>query len=524
MVSETTENLTTYYNKNGKVIYTEEKLPGDKGVKITEKTKDYDLEIIEKDGSLKIIHHTKNENGTAKGTEEFKYNENSKLFENKSSEEGPVLKSVKYDAKNHSWTIKDAKGKKVDSQNNGVEKSHKVRNIVAGTTLAGAGIALIGRGIYELSNKDDEDKVGTIAEDGTLTLDGKSYPENADGTYTIDGKKYKVEDGKLVEVVDTPDDDGKTTKVTLDGKEGTIAEDGTLTLDGKPYPKDTDGTYTIGDKKYKVEDGKLVEVVDTPDDNGETGGAAPDESPEVKGTIDDKEYTIKDGKVSVDGAELTPDENGHYKIGDDKYKIEDGKLVKVEPEEPAKTDTGTDAAQSDDSQTGGGRTGGSASGTTGSQTGGRTDGSASGTTGTTHNDTSRPVTTRPSERSEESRVNSARHSAQSGESRANSVRHSAQSEESRANSARHSAQSGESRANSVRHSERSEESRHTGNTPVTGVTEPTEAQKQVANALQNEISGISTQADVKAFFAKLDSAVKTGQITIKQCDELMHQV
>ena len=104
------------------------------------------------------------------------------------------------------------------------------------------------------------------------------------------------------------------------------------------------------------------------------------------------------------------------------------------------------------------------------------------------------------------------------------ARHSEQSEESRVNSARHSAQSEESRVNSVRHSERSEESRHTGNTPVTDVTDPTEDQKQVAKTLQDEISGISTQADVKAFFAKLDSAVKTGQITIKQCDELMHQV
>ena len=270
-----------------------------------------------------------------------------------------------------------------------------------------------------------------------------------------------------------------------------------MTLDGKKYPKDTDGTYTIGDKKYKVEDGKLVEVVDTPNDNGETGGTAP-ETTDVTGTIGDKEYIIKDGKVSVDGEELTPDENGHYKIGDDKYKIEDGKLVKVEPEEPAKTDTDTDAAQSDDSQTGGGRTdgsssgttgsqggrrtggstsgttgsqggrrtGGSASGTTGSQGGGRTGGSTSGNTGATHNDTSRPVTTP--------------------------------------------------------HSEQSEESRHTGNTPVTDVTEPTEEQKQVAKTLQDEISSVSTEVHARAFVEKLESAVKTGQITPRQGDELMN--
>ena len=516
---------TVFYNEDGVDIAVNEVIPT--GFQRTEFSKDYDLEIQRdlngnnKKATIKYHKgHEPKENGTKIAIKEYSY-EDGKFV---SKKDGEVVETLDYDAKNHSWTIKDAKGKKVDSQNN-MKKSHKVRNFVAGTTLACVAIGLIGRGIYELSNKDDEDKVGTIAEDGTLTLDGKSYPENADGTYTIDGKKYKVEDGKLVEVVDTPDDDGKTTKVTLGDQEGTIDKNtGTITIGDTEYPKNPDATYNINGKTYKLEGNKLVEVVDTPDDNGETGGADPDESPEVKGTIGDKEYIIKDGKVSVDGEELTPDENGHYTIGDDKYKIEDGKLVKVEPEESAKTDT--DATQSDDSQTGGGNTGDSSSGTTGSQTGGRTDGSTSRTadsqaggrtdgstsrtTGTTHNDTSRPVTIRPSERREESRVNSARHSAQSEESRVNSVRPSERREESRANSVRHSAQSGESR--------------HTGNTPVTGVTEPTEAQKQVANALQNEISNISTQADVKAFFAKLDSAVKTGQITIKQCDELMHQV
>ena len=581
---------TVFYNEDGVDIAVNEVIPT--GFQRTEFSKDYDLEIQRdlngnnKKATIKYHDgHEPKENGTKITSKEYSY-EDGKFV---SKKDGNVVETLEYDAKNHSWTIKDAKGKKVDSQNN-MKKSHKVRNFVAGTTLAGVAIGLIGRGIYELSNKDDEDKVGTIAEDGTLTLDGKSYPENADGTYTIDGKKYKVEDGKLVEVVDTPDDDGKTTKVTLGDQEGTIDKNtGTITIDGTEYPKNPDDTYNINDKTYKLEGNKLVEVVDTPDDNGETGGADPDESPEVKGTIDDKEYTIKDGKVSVDGEELTPDENGHYTIGDDKYKIEDGKLVKVEPEESAKTDT--DVTQSDDSQTGGGntgdsssgttgsqsggRTGGSASGTTGSQAGGRTGGSASGTTGsqagggntgdsssgttgsqtggrtdgstsrttgsqtggrtdgstsrtagsqaggrtdgstsrttgTTHNDTSRPVTTRPSAQSEESRVNSARPSAQSEESRANSVRHSAQS--------------GESRANSVRHSERSEESRHTGNTPVTGVTEPTETQKQLANALQNEISGISTEADARAFFEKLKSALEKGQITTLQSDELLNLV
>ncbi len=451
LVSETTENLTKYYNKNGDVICTKEILPGDKGVKITEKTKDYDLEIIEKDGSLKIIHHTKNENGTAKGTEEFKYSEKNKVYEN-TSPEGTVFKTVEYDAKNHKWTIRDGEGKKLDSQNN-MKESHIKRNIGIG-----AGVLALGGGIYGVSKLTKSD-------------DDKDVKQPAKPTAKQTSKKT------------TPAPKAET-KVTLDDKEGTIAEDGTLILDGKKYPKDTDGTYTIGDKKYKVEDGKLVEVVDTPDDNGETGGAAPDESPEVKGTIDGKEYTIKDGKVSVDGAELTPDENGHYKIGDDKYKIEDGKLVKVEPEESAKTDTDTDATQSDDSQAGGGKTGGSASGTTGSQGGGRTGGSASGTTGsqgggrtgsstsgttgTTHNDTSRPVTTP--------------------------------------------------------RSEQSEESRHADNTPVTRVTEPTQAQKQVANDLQNEIANIKTQEELKAFFAKAISAYNAGKITLMQLDVLKTQV
>ena len=461
-------NQTKYYNPKGEVIAEQEIT--DHGIKRTEKSKDYDLDVLFNslgEGEKITIKYHEDKKGNTAEPEEFTYNKDSKVFENKGPE-GTVFKTVEYDAKNHKWTIKDAEGKKIDSQNN-MKESHIKRNIGIG-----AGVLALGGGIYGVSKlvkSDDDKEVKQPAKPIAKQTPKKTTPAP------------KAE-----------------TKVTLDGKEGTIAEDGTLILDGKKYPKDTDGTYTIGDKKYKVEDGKLVEVVDTPDDNGETGGAAPDESPEVKGTIDGKEYTIKDGKVSVDGEELTPDENGHYKIGDDKYKIEDGKLVKVEPEEPAKTDTGTDAAQSDDSQAGGGRTGGSASGTTGSQGDGRTGGSTSGTTGsqgggrtgsstsgttgsqiggrtggsttrttgTTHNDTSRPVTTP--------------------------------------------------------HSERSEESRHTGNTPVTGVTDPTQAQKQVAKTLQDEISGISTQADVKAFFTKLTSAVKNGQITIMQSDELLNLV
>ena len=461
-------NQTKYYNSKGEVIAEQEIT--DHGIKRTEKSKDYDLDVLFNslgEGEKITIKYHEDKKGNAAEPEEFTYNKDSKVFENKGPE-GTVFKTVEYDAKNHKWTIKDAEGKKIDSQNN-MKESHIKRNIGIG-----AGVLALGGGIYGVSKlvKSDDDK----------EVEQPAKPA-----------------AKPAPKKDTPAPKAET-KVTLDDKEGTIAEDGTLILDGKKYPKDTDGTYTIGDKKYKVEDGKLVEVVDTPDDNGKTGGAAPDESPEVKGTIDGKEYIIKDGKVSLGGSELTPDENGHYKIGDDKYKIEDGKLVKVEPEEPAKTDTGTDAAQSDDSQAGGGRTGGSASGTPGSQIGGstggstsgttgsqggrrtggsasgttgsqggrRTGGSTSGTTGTTHNDTSRPVTTP--------------------------------------------------------HSEQSEESRHTGNTPVTGVTEPTEAQKQVAKTLQDEISGISTQADVQAFFTKLTSAVKNGQITIMQSDELLNLV
>ena len=465
LLQEVEGNKTKYYNPKGEVIAEQEIT--DHGIKRTEKSKDYDLDVLLNslgEGEKITIKYHEDKKGNTAEPEEFIYNKDKNVYENMGPE-GTVFKTVEYDAKNHKWTIKDSEGKKIDSQNN-MKESHIKRNIGIG-----AGVLALGGVAYGISKfvKSDDDK---------------EVEQPAKPTAKPAPKK------------DTPAPKAET-KVTLDGKEGTIAEDGTLTLDGKKYPKDTDGTYTIGDKKYKVEDGKLVEVVDTPNDNGETGGTAP-ETTDVTGTIGDKEYIIKDGKVSVDGEELTPDENGHYKIGDDKYKIEDGKLVKVEPEEPAKTDTDTDAAQSDDSQTGGGRTdgsssgttgsqggrrtggstsgttgsqggrrtGGSASGTTGSQGGGRTGGSTSGNTGATHNDTSRPVTTP--------------------------------------------------------HSEQSEESRHTGNTPVTDVTEPTEEQKQVAKTLQDEISSVSTEVHARAFVEKLESAVKTGQITPRQGDELMN--
>ena len=457
-------NQTKYYNSKGEVIAEQEIT--DHGIKRTEKSKDYDLDVLFNslgEGEKITIKYHEDKKGNAAEPEEFTYNKDSKVFENKGPE-GTVFKTVEYDAKNHKWTIKDAEGKKIDSQNN-MKESHIKRNIGIG-----AGVLALGGGIYGVSKlvkSDDDKEVEQPAKPAAKPAPKKDTPAP------------KVE-----------------TKVTLGDKEGTIAEDGTLILDGKKYPKDTDGTYTIGDKKYKVEDGKLVEVVDTPDDNGETGGAAPDESPEVKGTIDGKEYTIKDGKVSVDGAELTPDENEHYKIGDAKYKIEDGKLVKVEPEEPAKTDTGTDAAQSDDSQTGGGRTGGSTSGTTGSQVGGRTGGSTSGTTG--------------------SQIGGRTGGSASGTTGSQGGRRTGGS----ASGTTGTTHNDTSRSVTTPRSEQSEESRHTGNTPVTGVTEPTEAQKQVAKTLQDEISGISTQADVQTFVEKLESAVKTGQITPRQGDEL----
>ena len=474
LVSETTENLTTYYNKNGKVIYTEEKLPGDKGVKITEKTKDYDLEIIEKDGSLKIIHHTKNENGTAKGTEEFKYSEKNKVYEN-TSPEGNVLKTVAYDVKNHSWTIRDGEGKKLDSQNN-MKESHIKRNIGIG-----AGVLALGGIVYGFATSGDDKDVEQSA---------KAIAEQTAKAIAEQAAKVKAEQAANAKA---------ETKVTLGDKEGTIAEDGTLTLDGKPYPKDTDGTYTIGDKKYKVENGKLVEVVDTPDDNGETGGAAPDESPEVKGTVDGKEYTINsDGSATIGGHMYEKESDGYYHTEDGSiYGIgEDGKLVKID-----KTQTGSDGSQAGSAgsatQTGSDSAQSGNTGATSQQT---------GNTNTTGNNTHVTAPAQPADSSVSTRTTGTTHNDTSVTTRHTNV------------------PAEESRVNSTRPSERSEESRHTGNTPETGVTEPTEEQMQVAKTLQDEISSISTQADVKAFFAKAISAYNAGKITLMQLDVLKTQV
>ena len=474
LVSETTENLTTYYNKNGKVIYTEEKLPGDKGVKITEKTKDYDLEIIEKDGSLKIIHHTKNENGTAKGTEEFKYSEKNKVYEN-TSPEGNVLKTVAYDVKNHSWTIRDGEGKKLDSQNN-MKESHIKRNIGIG-----AGVLALGGIVYGFATSGDDKDVEQSA---------KAIAEQTAKAIAEQAAKVKAEQAANAKA---------ETKVTLGDKEGTIAEDGTLTLDGKPYPKDTDGTYTIGDKKYKVENGKLVEVVDTPDDNGETGGAAPDESPEVKGTVDGKEYTINsDGSATIGGHMYEKESDGYYHTEDGSiYGIgEDGKLVKID-----KTQTGSDGSQAGSAgsatQTGSDSAQSGNTGATSQQT---------GNTNTTGNNTHVTAPAQPADSSVSTRTTGTTHNDTSVTTRHTNV------------------PAEESRVNSTRPSERSEESRHTGNTPETGVTEPTEEQMQVAKTLQDEISSISTQADVKAFFTKAISAYNAGKITLMQLDVLKTQV
>lgn len=470
LVSETTENLTKYYNKNGDVICTKEILADNKGVKITEKTKDYDLEVIQTtshDDILKIKHHTKNKNGTAKGTEEFKYNENSKLFENKSSEEGPVLKSVEYDADKHSWTIRDGEGKKLDSQNN-MKESHIKRNIGIG-----AGVLALGGIVYGFATSGDDKDVEQSA---------KAIAEQTAKAIAEQAANAKAE-----------------TKVTLDGKEGTIAEDGTLTLDGKKYPKDTDGTYAIGDKKYKVENGKLVEVVDTPDDNGETGGAAPDESPEVKGTVDGKEYTINsDGSATIGGHMYEKESDGYYHTEDGSiYGIgEDGKLVKID-----KTQTGSDGSQAGSAgsatQTGSDSAQAGNTGATSQQT---------GNTNTTGNNTHVTAPAQPADSSASTRTTGTTHNDTSVTTRHTNV------------------PAEESRVNSSRPSERSEESRHTGNTPETGVTEPTEEQMQVAKTLQDEISSISTQADVKAFFTKAISAYNAGKITLMQLDVLKTQV
>lgn len=463
LLLEASKEKATYYNAKGEVIAEEKPIPNN-GVQRTEFSKDYDLDVLfnsQGDAEKITIKYHKDKKGNIAKPEEFIYDKENKVYKsNDKDKDGKAVKTLDYDAKNHSWTIRDGEGKKLDSQNN-MKESHIKRNLGIGAgVLTVGGVALYG--VSKLTKSDDDKDV----------------------------KQPVKPTAKPAPKKDTPAPKAET-KVTLDGKEGTIAEDGTLTLDGKKYPKDTDGTYTIGDKKYKVEDGKLVEVVDTPDDNGETGGTAPDESPEVKGTVDGKEYTIKDGTVTIDGDQFDPHSDGFYYIGNAKYTIgADGKLVKADETTQSgsagsATQTGSDSAQAGNT------------GTTSQQT---------GNTNTTGNNTHVTAPAQPADSSASTRTTGTTHNDTSVTTRHTNV------------------PAEESRANSSRPSERSEESRHTGNTPVTGVTEPTEAQKQFAKTLQKEISGISTQADVKAFFTKLTSAVKNGQITIMQSDELLNLV
>ena len=471
LLQEVEGNQTKYYNSKGEVIAEQEIT--DHGIKRTEKSKDYDLDVLFNslgEGEKITIKYHEDKKGNAAEPEEFIYNKDKNVYENKGPE-GTVFKTVEYDAKNHKWTIKDAEGKKIDSQNN-MKESHIKRNIGIG-----AGVLALGALAYGIATSGDDKKVKKVDKQEQVN----PTPKNI-----------------------TPAPKAET-KVTLDGKEGTIAEDGTLTLDGKPYPKDTDGTYTIGDKKYKVEDGKLVEVVDTPDDNGETGGAAPDESPEVKGTIDGKEYTIKDGTVTIDGDQFDPHSDGFYYIGNAKYTIgADGKLVKADETTQSgsagsATQTGSDSAQS---------------GSAGSATQTGSDSAQAGNTGATSQQTGNTNTTnthvtapaQPADSSASTRTTGTTHNDTSVTTRHTNV------------------PAEESRVNSSRPSEQSAESRHTGNTPVTGVTEPTDEQKQVAKTLQDEISSIANAENALGFIQKIDIAVRKGQITPQQAEDLLAKV
>ena len=435
------------------------------------------------------IKYRKDKKGNTAKPEEFIYDKENKVYKsNDKGKDGKAVKTLDYDAKNHSWTIKDAKGYKLDSQNN-MKESHIKRNIGIG-----AGVLAVGLGAYGISKlvKSDDDKE-------VKQSDNPAIAEQVAKTIAKQAANAKAE-----------------TKVTLDGKEGTIAEDGTLTLDGKPYPKAEDGTYTIGDKKYKVEDGKLVEVVDTPDDNGETGGAdGTDGTAEVKGTVDGKEYTIhSDGSATIGGHQYDKLEDGYYHTEDGSiYGVgEDGKLVKID-----KTQAGSDGSQAGSAgsvtQTG---SDSSQAGSAGSATQTGSDSAQAGNTGATSQQTGNTNTTgnnthvtapaQPADSSASTRTTGTTHNDTSVTTRHTNV------------------PAEESRANSTRPSEQSAESRHTGNTPVTGVTEPTEEQKQVAKTLQDEISSIFTQANVKAFFAKAISAYNEGKITPMQLDVLKTQV
>ena len=489
LLLEASKEKATYYNAKGEVIAEEKPIPN--GVQRTEFSKDYDLDVLfnsQGDAEKITIKYRKDKKGNTAKPEEFIYDKENKVYKsNDKDKDGKAVKTLDYDAKNHSWTIKDAEGKKLDSQNN-MKESHIKRNIGIGAgVLAVGGVALYG--VSKLTKSDDDKDVEQSA---------KAIAEQTAKVKAEQAANAKAE-----------------TKVTLDGKEGTIAEDGTLTLDGKPYPKAEDGTYTIGDKKYKVEDGKLVEVVDTPDDNGETGGAAPDESPEVKGTVDGKEYTINsDGSATIGGHMYEKESDGYYHTEDGSiYGIgEDGKLVKID-----KTQTGSDGSQAGSAgsatQTG---SDSAQSGNTGNATQTGSDSAQAGNTGATSQQTGNTNTT-----GNNTHVTAP---AQSADSSA-STRTTGTTHNDTSVTTRHTnVPAEESRANSSRPSERSEESRHTGNTPVTGVTEPTQEQKQVAKTLQDEISSISTQADVKAFFAKAISAYNEGKITPMQLDVLKTQV
>lgn len=472
LLLEASKEKATYYNAKGEVIAEEKPIPNN-GVQRTEFSKDYDLDVLfnsQGDAEKITIKYHKDKKGNIAKPEEFIYDKENKVYKsNDKDKDGKAVKTLDYDAKNHSWTIRDGEGKKLDSQNN-MKESHIKRNIGIGAgVLAVGGVALYG--VSKLTKSDDDKEVKQPAKPTAKQTPKKTTPAP------------KAE-----------------TKVTLDGKEGTIAEDGTLTLDGIKYPKDTDGTYTIGDKKYKVEDGKLVEVVDTPDDNGETGGAdGTDGTAEVKGTVDGKEYTIhSDGSATIGGHQYDKLEDGYYHTEDGSiYGIgEDGKLVKID-----KTQAGSDGSQAGSAgsatQSGSDSAQAGNAGATSQQT---------GNTNTTGNNTHVTAPAQPADSSASTRTTGTTHNDTSVTTRHTNV------------------PAEESRANSSRPSEQSEESRRTGNTPVTGVTEPTEEQKQVAKTLQKEISSIFTQADVKAFFTKLTSAVKNGQITIMQSDELLNLV
>ena len=490
LLLEVSKEKATYYNAKGEVIAEEKPTPN--GTQRTEFSKDYDLDVLfnsHGEGEKITINYHKDNKGNIAKPEEFIYDKENKVYKSKDKDkDGKAVKTLDYDAKNHSWTIKDAKGYKLDSQNN-MKESHIKRNIGIG-----AGVLAVGLGAYGISKlvKSDDDKE-------VKQFDNPAIAEQVAKTIAEQAANAKAK-----------------TKVTLDGKEGTIAEDGTLTLDGKPYPKAEDGTYTIGDKKYKVEDGKLVEVVDTPDDNGETGGAdGTDGTAEVKGTVDGKEYTIhSDGSATIGGHQYEKESDGYYHTEDGSiYGIgEDGKLVKID-----KTQAGSDGSQagSAGSATQAGSDG-SQAGSAGSATQTGSDSAQAGSAGATSQQTGNTNTTgnnthvtapaQPADSSASTRTTGTTHNDTSVTTRHTNV------------------PAEESRVNSSRPSEQSAESRHTGNTSVTGATEPTEEQKQVAKTLQDEISSIANAEDALGFTQKIYIAVSKGQITPQQAEDLSAKV